>query len=400
MTAVTNAIEIWTPDNPTGVDITSAVEEFVWVESMIKGGFSWSIKFKAKEWGSWNRIIMGRSPIKFRIRSSSTTGESSTRWRWSVVDGARAAFSASDAMLAEVYGADRRLDLLQKDRSRAWKNSTASDVVEAIASEHGLFSDAVTTAGKYDRWQVRESDWEFICRNAIGCATSGGRGDVFLWMDEDIIKLGVVQSQDQSSRRYDVAASDARVVGHVCSYTGRKIDRMGGATLLGVGFDFDTKKGVNVKLDAAAVATHPALALRVPRDQADGLRVLPTTSSGAGSVDSATRGYWGHVAPRYQTVRLESRADLTLTPNAVLETAPKFGEDSESPFDGRYQLLEVVHHYVAGDITTSMVGFRRESSLGDLYATGALTGNTGTKDAYRFGAKNAEPVTRVVEVLD
>ena len=378
-------------------DVSPMVDEFLWTESLIDGGFTWALKLKTLVWREWWNLMLGRDRpvIRFRLKQQESGIESSTGWKRAITDWSKAGFSATATMDLEIHGADRRLDLLQRARTRTFSNETVAGVVRRIGQEHGLrVNDVAETRGERIRWQFRQSDWTFMRSLMRGAASRDGRGDPFLYMEEDDLRLVVVQSQAASARRHDTASVENRLNDYIVQYHGRQIDRMGGATFQGVGFDFGAKTGITVAADESVARVHPALSKRVPRQQSDGLRVAAVMETGQELVDAVTRARWGDLAPRYFSIRLNTRPDLTLKPNAVVEIVATDHPDRESVVQGRYLLLEVQHRYLNGAISTTAVGFRREAWEGAGQPTGAAADNVRTRDRFRSGA--AAPPTTVI----
>jgi len=378
-------------------EITPFLEEFVWTESLIRGGFTWALRLKANVWHEWWDLILGRErpTIRFRLKAQEQGQESTTEWKRAVTDWTKASFSAEPTMMAEVHGSDRRLDLLQKPRLRTFPNALVSDVVAAIAQGSGLQSDVVATTGARTRWQIREDDWSFMRRLTQDAAATDGRGDVFLYMDEDTVRLVVVQAQQPSIRRHDTAAVENRLNNYVVQYHGRQIDRLGGATLRGVGFDYGTKAGLVFDVDNVTARAHPALSRRVPRRQADGVRHVSVIEDQRPLVEAATRGRWGALGPRYFSLLIHTRPDVTLKPNSVIEIVASDDPDRESVLQGRYLLLEVSHRYHKGSISTKAVGFRREAWEGDDQPTGTAADNVRTRDQFQ-GERLPDPATVIM----
>lgn len=388
------------------LDITPFVRRFVWTDSMLDGGFTWSLHLTTDFWEEWNDVILGAEDVRFRLKFQAGQ-ETTTDWRTAVSDSARIAYR-STAMTFEVPGADKRLDLLQKERTRAWPNSSVSDLVQAIGAEYGLDVMAEATTGRHDRWQAREFDWTYLRRSVEESASSKGRGDMYLWLDEGTLRLDVPQLQRGSDRRHDMSEVENRVDRIVLAYHGREIDRAGGATLVGIGFDFDTKSDLVFTLNGQRAETHPALARRVPRDPADGLRVIPVQEHTAALVEEATRGHWGRFGPRYFSLRLDSRPDLALRPGMVMELQGNLGAQQETPFLGRFAVLEVQHILAAGmkrsrgsgGLQTTAVCYRREAFAGREEPTGTSVSNVRTRDAYRAGQEQTPVAVLAAEVLE
>jgi hypothetical protein len=192
--------------------------------------------------------------------------------------------------------------------------------------------------------------------------------------------LVVVQSQDASVRRHDTADIEDRLNGYVVQYHGRQIDRAGGATFQGVGYDFSSKAGISILAYAAVASAHPALSKRVPRSQDGGLRAMPVIEDQRPLVDAAVRSVWGGLAPRYFSLRTSTRPDLALKPNAVVEIVTTDNPNRESVVQGRYLILEVQHRYLDGAISTTAVAYPAADTVQ-------------TKDRFQGGGRTAPPNT-------
>lgn len=379
-------------------DISPLVDEFLWTESLLDGGFSWSMRLKTPEWGEWWDLMLGRKrpEVMFRFKQQEAGVETSTEWKRAITDWSKGAFSPEPTMDLEIHGADQRLNMLQKVRTRTFKDALVADVVRRVGQDYGLqTSDVATTKGERTRWQLQEDDWSFLRRLLRGAASADGRGDMFLYMEEDNLRLVVVRSQDSSARSHDTASIENRLNGYVVQYHGRRIDRMGGATLEGVGYDFKAKAGISFMADSAAAAVYPALSKRVPRNQSDGLRIVPVIEDKLLLVDAAVRNVWGDLAPRYFSLRVNTRPDLTLKPNAVIEIVATDNPNRESVVQGRYALLEVQHRYLGGAISTTAVAYRREAWEGEDQPTGSSADTARSRDSYQSG-KRAMPNTVIV----
>jgi hypothetical protein len=380
----------------TALDITPFVPRFVWTESLILGGFYWTMEFKAIQWKEWDDLMMGREgrTVQFRFRSEEEGGAQSTEWRTAVVDKSRAAFSQDISMIGNVKGADRALLMAQVARTRVFKQRTAAEVLRIIATEHGLLPDIEDTRGVRDWFQVREDDWTFARRLARGLSTDSGRGDAYLWVDETTLRFGAPPMSELSARRYDMNSVESRVDGYAVAYHGREADRAGAATLRGVGFNFRTKLPVTFTLDGGTAQTHPSLARRVPRAMEDGLRVFPAIEQTAPRVEEVVRSRWGRHASRYLAMRVRTRPDLSLRPNVVVSMESNMGERRETPFMGRYVVVEVQHVLTRGTLETNFVAYRREAQEGDAQPTGANADVAGTRDQFQVAGIN--PTTIVV----
>lgn len=381
-------------------DASPFVTQFRWVESLIRGGFFWEMQFKANVWREWTDVLLGRDRprIQFRIKNQEEGEEASTEWRTAITDRSSMAFKG-EALLGQVLGSDRRLEMRQAHKIRAWPARTVTEIVQVLAGEYDLEARADDTGVREDWYQIHETDWAFLQRIVYESASAGGRGDLFLWVDEDILNLRAPVFQATSDRRHDMSVVENRVDHLVLDYMGREVDRQGGATLQGVGYDFLQKRAVTYTLDSAQAQTHPALADRVPRSQAAGLRIYPVAETDQASVESITRGRWGKFAPRYFPLRVTTRADITLRPGTMLEMQATLGENQETPFLGRFLIAEVEHVYQRGAIITSAICYRREASEGDDAATGSNAESVRSRDNYHFGTRNEPRTIVTAEVL-
>jgi len=382
--------------------ITPFLSGFTWTESLIRGGWFWSLDFAADAWAEWTPLLLGRSRtgLQFRMATQEDGEHISTEWRSAYVDNSRTMFRGT-TMLGHIEGADRRLELEQVHRIRAFSELTTAEIVRAIGLEHGMEVIAEATSERRIRTlQIQETDWAFLRRLALEEASQSGRGDLYLWIDENELHLGAPVLQKASDRKHDMDRVENRVDRLILSYAGRGIDRMGGATLRAIGFDFDTKRGISYDVDLGASQTHPSLAGRVPRAQSDGLRVAPVSCARPGRVEAAARGRWGKLAPRYFGLRVDTRPDLTLHPGRILEMQASLGEDQETPFMGRFVVLEVQHAMVRGSITTTAVCYRREAFIGEEEPSGSKAENVQTRDPYIFGSPTTQRVIVTAEELD
>ena len=375
-------------------DISPFVKRFLWVESMIRGGFFWEISFVANAWGEWTEVLLGKDKpdVAFRLKSQEEGEEVSTEWRRALTDGSSMSFKG-EALIASARGGDRRLDLRQDHKTRVWENLTVTQVVAAVAAEYDLTPRADQAAVVATWLQVQETDWEFLQRIVYESASESGRGDLFLWVDENVLNMRAPVLQVASARRHDMSVVENRVDKLIVSYLGREVDRQGGATVRAVGFDFLTKTAITFDLDSAQAQTHPALSDRVPRDQNKSVRLMPVPEDHPGGVEGNARGRWGRFAPRYFALRVNTRPDLLLRPGTLLEMQATLGENQETPFLGRFLVAEVQHLYERGSTITTAVCYRREAAEGEIQATGSDAANVRTRDNYRFGLK---PNTRTI----
>ena len=377
----TSSIELRVGES-VATDITPFVDRFVWTESMIDGGFSWDIKFKADQWREWDRIMFGRDDpsYQFRLRVDNEQQADSTEWRTAITDKSRAGFAQDVSMRGQIKGADRRLVMAQKARTRAWRNKRVSDIITQIAGEYGLDADVERSAATDINNQSRMSDWAFLRRMVSIATTESGRCDTYLWIDENTLRFGAPQVTDLSARRYDMSVVESRIEDYSAAYFGREADRRGAARMTGVGFDWYAKKGVVFTMGPGQAQSQPSLAPRVPRRMEDGLCSYPIINDTRATVEEEVRARWGSVAPRYLSLRVTTRPDLTVRPNSIISMESNLNESRETPFMGRYVILEVQHLYEQQSITTSMVCYRREAREGEAQPTGANADTAGTRD--------------------
>jgi hypothetical protein len=385
-------------------DVTPWLSKFVWIDSLIDGGFSWEIQLASEFWEEWYRFMLGQTVAMFRLVSYHGDIPTTTDWLLGIVDGSTSSYQGTRLVFI-VWGADRRLELQQKTRTRAWPNASTSDVVRAIGSEYGVVVMAGDTEDRRDRWQIHRTDWDYLYNLANSTEFPDGRGDVFLWMHNNFLLLGTPTLQQQSARRYDLSMFEDRLIRMTSTYSGRKVDRLGGATLHGVGYNFQAKTAVEYSMDLPATVPYPALAKFVPRMQFSGFRYVPVAEFRPDLVKSKVSGEWGHIASRYFSMRVDVRGDVLAIPGSTMDVLIGRGEGMGSPVGGRYMVLEVQHVLTApslnkpnsGGLVTTLVGFRRESELGEEIPAGAFVAVTGSVDPYVTGAPEEAVVTKVVQ---
>jgi hypothetical protein len=367
-------------------DITPFVRRFRWTESLIAGGWSWSMSLSTEQWPEWNELLVGRErpTVHFRLKNQEELNEFSTEWKRAYVEDSRAAFRGA-SMLAQVRGGDKRLEMRQRARTRTFREATTADVCRRIAGEYDLVPNMDDTTARRDRYQLREDDWGFMRRLLAESALGSGRGDVFLWLDEATLRLHAPEMAALSARRHDLAEVENRVDRVTVGYHGRRVDRLGGASQRVVGFDLSRKDALVFDLDAGQAQALPSLAKRVPRDPDDGLRVYALAEEGSPFVEEAARARWGRVAPRYFSLRLDTRPDLALRPGSVIEVQANLDLRRESPFFGRFVVLEVQHSVERSAIRSTAICYRREAFEGEVEPTGASVTAGGTRDRYRVG---------------
>lgn len=391
-------------DNEPAKDITGFVEEFEWLDSMLEGGFSWGLLFSATAWSEWEDLFRGREASSWRFRLKSTEGDSvvpaekTTDFRRAYVDSSRFV-QRGEAGSFLIRGADVRLVMAQNVHVRAYPQSTISEIVEEIATSYGLLPDVDDTQGRRDRFQLYEDDWTHIKRLSLEAATASNRGDIYLWCDDTRLRLKAPVLSAPSSRLHDLSEVENRIDKVTVSYNGRQVDRKGGATLLGIGYDFRKGESIPVTFDASAAAALPALARQVPRPVAGGSRTFTSPEEDRKNVLEGVASTWMRAATRYFTLRLDTRPDLTLKPGAIVEVQSALDSDTTLPIFGRYCVLEVKHKLEKGYITTTAVGFRREIESGEEDATGANVSATGVRDSYRLGQPDLQQTVVRAQVL-
>lgn len=401
MTTLSTADGIELRTNGEAADITGLVDRFVWIESAIRGGLTWELTVRVDYWKEWSKLVLSDplASFEFRLKTTVNGAESSTEWRTAYSDSANMSFR-STAQPTTIRGGDRRLLMQQRTRQRLWRQTTLNEITTALAPNYNMVAQADETPIRRDFYQLHETDWDFLRRITYESATLGGRGDLFLWVDERTLNLRAPNLQLPSVRRHDLSVVENRVDSLALRYSGRNVDRAGGATLLAVGFNFDLKTGVTFTVSAPLVATQPALASRVPRDPANGARMIPVSETTSAGVEGRARARWARFGPRYFTLSCATRPDLTLHPGTIIEVQASRGEGQETPFLGRFLVLEVQHAFVRGAMLTTAVCYRREAYSGAAEPTGVRAQNVATVDPYRGGAgPQANTVTIPAETI-
>ena len=382
-------------------DVTPFNHKFVWTDSLIEGGWTWSWVFDTEDWQDWERLILGRDEgvgREFRLSTQEGATDTSLDWRRAYVDGSKVDVRGR-SLSVKVQGGDVRLRMRQDTRTRFWEASSASDVMRKVAAEHGLTPDIEESQGRRDRWQLRKDNWTYISGLARTSATASGRGDSYLWVDGDTLRFGAPNLGVASARRHDLSDLDNRADKVLVTYHGRAVDRRGGAHLIGVSYDVLGGEAIRFDMDGGAANTHPALADQLPRPTADARRVVPFLGQTADLVESSTRSLWGMTAPRYFTMRLETRPDLSLRAGSVVELQASLNARQSLGTFGRYVVLEVQHVLEGADLRTTVACFRREAFAGDEAPTGPSVSFAGTRDRTRGGRSERPRSLLVAEVL-
>lgn len=382
-------------------DITPFVYRYVSTESMIEGGWSWSLTLNIEQWKEWERLLLGQDENpgrEFRLNQQDGVLNATSEWMRAFVDGSKMDVRGR-ALSARVWGADVRLKMQQFAKTRAWPDTSVAEVIRRIAAEYDLIPDVQDTLGRRNRWQLRQDDWTYMSELASYAATGSRRGDSYLWVDDDAIRFKAPNLGIASDRRHDLSEADNRADKVLIAYHGRRADRCGGASLLGVSYEPLEGQPIRFLMDGAAASTQPAMATKLPRPASDGLRVVPFMYSESELVEEKTRGWWGGVAPRYFSMRLTTRPDLTLRPGNVVEVQANLNERQNLAVFGRYVVLEVQHVLENGHITTTASCFRREAFVGDEEPTGSSVSFAGTRDRTRLSASPLPRSTLVAEVL-
>jgi hypothetical protein len=381
-------------------DITPFVSRFMWTESVIDGGWSWEVEFATEDWQDWVALMLGKKRDNWQLRLKVIEGdtennptEKTTDWRTAFVDGSAGRYQG-EALIGKAWGVDKRLDLLSKARTRSWPGTSISDIVTATATEFGLAPDVQATNVARDRWQCRESDWAHLVRLSREATTGSGRGDVYVWIEEGALRFRAPDFQAPAVRNYDLSVVENRVDAMTVQYNGREVDRIGGATLIAVGYNLDTQTPLPFVHDVNAASVYPALGDHVPRDPADARRVIFTAEEDPKLVEAVCRSVWGRAGPRYYTMRLDLRPDFALRPGVMVQGQANLDARHSAPVFGIFCVLEVRHAIVRGKLTTTLACFRREAYDGDARPTGTPVAKGAGTDNYAIGAPD-QPMTVV-----
>jgi hypothetical protein len=385
----------------TSIDITKSMKRFRWTDSLLRGGFSWALDFNTESWEDWTDLLLGKDTEAFRFRLVTQEGDvqAATEWRRAYVEGSKSAFRGQ-ALEASVFGADKALNLRAQARTRAWPASTVAEVVSAIAKDYDLEAVVDGTLGRRDRWQLQEDDWSFISRLVAQTSNESGRGDLYLWVDEDRLYLTAPDLAVPSDRRHDLAQQETRVNRVVVGYAGREVDRKGGARMRAIGYDLDAFKPLVFTVDEEATSTQPTLARRVPRAQSGDLRIEYVAEEGIDLVEAQARARWGKFGPRYFSLRLDTKPDILLRPGTIIEAQVNLDGDRQTPLLGRFLCVEVEHNMIGGGLETTVVCYRREAFEGEEEPTGASASSGATRDRYQLGEGDAPRTILTAEVLE
>ncbi len=381
------------------VNVTDRIKRLVWEDNVLKGGFSFTIILSDLDWVFWKKLIAGQEGTRLQLRltfESENTVER-TPWRTCYIDVPETRIE-SQAITLVLEGGDKRFQLMQLGRFVAHKEKRITDIVRDIAQRYSLTANVADMDDTpEDRLQPGISDWDFLQHKIMRDVATRNRGDVYLWVEEDLLNLRPIDYTQKPVRSYSIGLSDDRVMQAFLTMNNRKADRDGAARVSSTGFDFENKKGITFEVNSNEAAKAPALSSRLPRKQADGLVNIANTSEFAGSLERGAFRKWGLASTTYAQLELVLKPDFTLAVGSMISLTVESTLNQSLFVDGSYPVLKVQHEVSKNGFRTRVLISRRESQIGLEDAPGTQVGQQ-PKDGYF--SDSGEQGRKVVTVTD
>lgn len=379
------------------IDRITAVE---WCESLLGGGLSVRINVDDADWYFWSELLAGNEGTKLQGRlllfqeNEQITGP----WRTLLLDSPQSVVS-TQSLRGVLPCGDRRLALQQVTRYVAHTSKTITDIVQSIAQRYALTADiAPLDDVPKDRWQAGLSDWDYMQEMLLPDCSAGGRGDLYLWIEENTLHLKPLDFSVQPVRAYAIGVDDARTISAQLTMSNRHADRQGAATVKAVGFDLDTKQGVTFNVTNAAAGRSPSLSDKLPRKRSEGILYLPSAAPTLNEIQRRALRRWGQQSSMYGQMKLNLQSDLSLLPGQMVSVTLQGNDDQTFFASGIYPVLEVRHYFSLSTQRTELTLMRREMQKGVEDAVGVRVGGKPV-DAYQQGGSSEAPKIVVVKAL-
>ena len=379
------------------VNVTDRISRVTWGESVLTGGFSFELVLADMDWDFWKKLIAGQEGSKLQLRLTFTSEGTVERtpWRTCYLDVPKTDIQ-SKILRMVLEGGDKRFEMMQIGRFLSYNSKRIVDVVQEISSRYNLTADVADMDDTpYDRLQPGISDWDFLKSRILGSCATRNRGDVYLWVDEGILKLKPIDYAQQPLRSYAIGLTDDRVLKAVLSMNNRKADRQGAARTLATGFDFDAKEGRSFEVGREEAGKAPALSAKLPRAQSGGLLNLADTSQSGGSLERRAFRAWGLASTLYAELEITMKPDLTLVAGGMISFTAESTLHQSLFVDGSYPVLSVKHELSRTNARTTVTVARRETQIGVEDAPGTRVGQQ-PRDGYL--SDSGEQGRKVVQV--
>lgn len=382
------------------INVIDRITSVEWCESLLDGGLSLQVNIDDADFYFWSTLLSGDEGTKLQARlllyqeNEQVTGP----WRSLLLDAPQSIISTQSLRGALLCG-DKRLAMKQLGRYVAYPSKTVTDIVQAIATRYAMSVDISPLDDvPKDRWQAGLSDWDYMQEMLLPDCSAGGRGDLYLWIEENTLHLRPIDFSVTPVRSYAIGVDDDRTISAKLTMSNRNADRAGAATVKAVGFDMDTKRGVTYNVTDAAAGRSPALSNKLPRLRSEGMLYLPSAAPTLNEIQRRALRRWGQQSGMYGQMMLNLKPDLALTPGQMVSVTLQGNDDQTFFASGIYPVLAVRHFFSNAAQRTELTLMRREMQKGVQDAVGVRVGGKPV-DTYQQGGTAEAPKTVLVKSL-
>lgn len=382
------------------INVIDRITSVEWCESLLDGGLSLRVNIDDADFYFWSDLLTGNEGTKFQARlllfqeNVQVTGP----WRSLLIDTPQSVIT-TQSLRGVLPCGDKRLAMQQIGRYTAHVSRTITDIVQTIALRYSLTADiAPLDDVPKDRWQAGLSDWDYMQEMLLPDCSAGGRGDLYLWVEEGTLHLRPIDFSVQPVRSYAIGVNDDRTVAAQLTMSNRYADRAGAATVKSVGFDMSTKRGITYNVTDAAAGRSPALSDKLPRKRSEGLIYLPSASPTLNETQRRALRRWGEQSSMYGQLKLTLNPDLALTPGQMVSLTLQGNDDQTFFGSGIYPVLSVRHTFSQTSQKTELTLMRREMQAGVQDAVGVRVGGKPV-DVYQQGGTTEAPKKVTVKTL-
>jgi hypothetical protein len=368
---VTDSASIWLQDGANVVDITPVVSRFVYKSSLIKGYVQWRMKFRVFNWDFWKNFMIGNS-LRFavKIRDEWNGRSRETNWLPLVVD-----LSGSDLQStridANVTGGGTELLMMNEEKRRSFPRMTASQVIQRVATDYVLKPNIRASTATKTWYQSNQTDWDLLQEVLTDYVAFDGRGDSFLNIEGTNLIVQAINYAAPVKRFYDLTAPNRhkRVPKVSVRYYGGQVARKGGLIVEARGFDRST--GLPVTFTANPIVDNvAALKEKLPKKITAAKRVVITGRSDLRFVRARALREQAKYSIRYYGVAIKVLGELQIKLRDMISISVKDSDGKGSPNEGKYGVFEYTIDYALGRTQTTVVGYRREASVGPATSVG------------------------------
>jgi len=371
---------------PAGSDInlTDWVHTMSWQESLLTGDLMLNLSFLSTSLNRDEDLVFANTLKAIRVSQVRNGIAQSTGWRPIFTRKAQLYYDGSSPAISIVaYG----LSSLMQDlaRWRAFVNVPAVNIFTTIAQEYGFTLNATQDIpGEYTWYCLGETDWDFL-RSVVGTMDATARKQaVFVMLFGRTLQIKPIDYGQPVVRKFGVGYDD-RAEEIEYKYHGIDVDAQGGDRLITSRFDIATKTAFTEEPETTAL---PVLAGKLPRSYGTSSRYRLSTRG-----DTTAR--WGQIADKYFSCLARMVGDVSLSPGQIVSVHAKDPDETESSYNGKYAVYEVLHEYRARytddgvdyrpphQLMTYLGGFRRTFQYGDIDAEGTKQTQVISVDGYQ-----------------